>query len=199
MSQTTPPGISVRVDPTNPGQFFACCGLLELADRLWGGVEGWFENDEGEFVVTAPAARLDIQELILKLVCARLSSDLTPSLQCERQKLEKKKRELKKPGKELPKAEEQRRNDLGKLLREGPISIGKPFDYVLDWWLNQKERGLFSAICAGNVSAIGQKQQELDDDEIPKTWAGTQQVLRIAQAALLDTLGAFKTNQPFDV
>ncbi|MGH7778822.1 MAG: type I-G CRISPR-associated protein Cas8g2 [Candidatus Binataceae bacterium] len=198
MSQTTPPGISVRVDPTNPGQFFACCGLLELADRLWGGVEGWFENDEGEFVVTAPAARLDIQELILKLVCARLSSDLTPSLQCERQKLEKKKRELKKPGKELPKAEEQRRNDLGKLLREGPISIGKPFDYVLDWWLNQKERGLFSAICAGNVSAIGQKQQELDDDEIPKTWAGTQQVLRIAQAALLDTLGAFKTNQPFD-
>ncbi|TWW08183.1 hypothetical protein E3A20_26890, partial [Planctomyces bekefii] len=24
----------VNVDPTNPGQFFACCGLLELADRL---------------------------------------------------------------------------------------------------------------------------------------------------------------------
>ena len=28
---------SVNVDPTNPGQFFACCGLLELADRLWQG------------------------------------------------------------------------------------------------------------------------------------------------------------------
>lgn len=36
--------IRVRVDPTNPGQFFACCGLLELADRLWDGVEGWFED-----------------------------------------------------------------------------------------------------------------------------------------------------------
>jgi hypothetical protein len=36
--------IRVAVDPTNPGQFFACCGLLELADRLWpGGAEGWFE------------------------------------------------------------------------------------------------------------------------------------------------------------
>jgi CRISPR-associated protein Csb3 len=37
------PNITVPVDLTNPGQFFACCGLLELADRLWPGVEGWFE------------------------------------------------------------------------------------------------------------------------------------------------------------
>ena len=26
--------IRIRVDATNPGQFFACCGLLELASRL---------------------------------------------------------------------------------------------------------------------------------------------------------------------
>lgn len=38
------PVIRIRVDPANPGQFFACCGLLELADRLWDGAEGWFEN-----------------------------------------------------------------------------------------------------------------------------------------------------------
>jgi CRISPR-associated protein Csb3 len=30
------------VDPANPGQFFACCGLLELAERLWRGAEGCF-------------------------------------------------------------------------------------------------------------------------------------------------------------
>jgi CRISPR-associated protein Csx14 len=42
MSQVREPNIHLRVDPTNPGQFFACCGLLELADRLWGGAEGWF-------------------------------------------------------------------------------------------------------------------------------------------------------------
>ncbi len=40
------PTIRVNVDPTNPGQFFACCGLLELADRLWGEAEGWFEGDQ---------------------------------------------------------------------------------------------------------------------------------------------------------
>ncbi len=38
------PNISVKVDVTNPGQFFACCGLLELAGRLWPGAEGWFEK-----------------------------------------------------------------------------------------------------------------------------------------------------------
>ena len=36
--------MSVMVDVTNPGQFFACCGLLELADRMWSGAEGWFES-----------------------------------------------------------------------------------------------------------------------------------------------------------
>ncbi len=43
------PNIRVKVDVTNPGQFFACCGLLELADRLWPGAEGWFSEDAGEF------------------------------------------------------------------------------------------------------------------------------------------------------
>ena len=38
------PTIRINVDVTNPGQFFACCGLLELADRLWPGTEGWFEE-----------------------------------------------------------------------------------------------------------------------------------------------------------
>src|SRR5262245_64976714 len=38
------PSIRVNVDVTNPGQFFACCGLLELADRLWPGAEGWFDG-----------------------------------------------------------------------------------------------------------------------------------------------------------
>ena len=38
------PTIRIPVDLTNPGQFFACCGLLELASRLWPGAEGWFEK-----------------------------------------------------------------------------------------------------------------------------------------------------------
>lgn len=38
------PSLRIEVDVANPGQFFACCGLLELADRLWRAAYGWFEN-----------------------------------------------------------------------------------------------------------------------------------------------------------
>jgi hypothetical protein len=38
------PAVQINADATNPGQFFACCGLLELADRLWSSAEGWFQD-----------------------------------------------------------------------------------------------------------------------------------------------------------
>jgi hypothetical protein len=47
------PTIRVNVDPANPGQFLACCGLLELADRLRPGAEGWFSDDAREFRIAA--------------------------------------------------------------------------------------------------------------------------------------------------
>jgi CRISPR-associated protein Csb3 len=59
--------IRINVDPTNPGQFFACCGLLELADRLWAGAEGWFE--EREFCI---AANGDLADLIQAASTAEL-------------------------------------------------------------------------------------------------------------------------------
>jgi len=37
------PSFRVRVDIVNPGQFFACCGLLELAAKLSPTAVGWFE------------------------------------------------------------------------------------------------------------------------------------------------------------
>ncbi|MCI0700791.1 MAG: hypothetical protein L0241_06895 [Planctomycetia bacterium] len=55
---------SVNVDPTNPGQFFACCGLLELADRLWPGAEGWFCNDDPVFSVACTGT---LAELVCEL------------------------------------------------------------------------------------------------------------------------------------
>src|ERR1043165_4948866 len=60
--------IRIAVDPANPGQFFACCGLLELADRVWAGAEGWFTN--GWFNIAGGGARVDV-----------LDSAKTPRLQ----------------------------------------------------------------------------------------------------------------------
>ncbi len=49
--------IHVSVDPANPGQFFACCGLLELAGRLWGGAEGAFADRSFSLRPASPAER----------------------------------------------------------------------------------------------------------------------------------------------
>jgi CRISPR-associated protein Csx14 len=65
--------IRVAVDPTNPGQFFACCGLLELADRLWPGAEGWFRDGEfrvacsGELNTLLSILVMDPPEEVLRL------------------------------------------------------------------------------------------------------------------------------------
>jgi CRISPR-associated protein Csx14 len=50
--------IRINVDPTNPGQFFACCGLLELSDLLWQTPEGWF--DGREFCITVNGDLADL-------------------------------------------------------------------------------------------------------------------------------------------
>ncbi|HWG46942.1 MAG TPA: hypothetical protein VN688_29535 [Gemmataceae bacterium] len=62
--------IQVTVDPTNPGQFFACCGLLELANRLWEGAEGWFEG---------PAFCIKCDGTLVKLLTAAKSIQLDGS------------------------------------------------------------------------------------------------------------------------
>lgn len=44
---TTPePTFRLRVDLMNPGQFFACCGLLELASRLGQNTLSWFDPQD---------------------------------------------------------------------------------------------------------------------------------------------------------
>ncbi|MFN4241835.1 MAG: hypothetical protein ACK4PI_01210 [Tepidisphaerales bacterium] len=68
-SPTPQRGFTVPVDLTNPGQFFACCGLLEVADRLYGHAEGWFEGDT--FHVACSGT---LPDLLQKLAKAELTA-----------------------------------------------------------------------------------------------------------------------------
>lgn len=64
------PDITVDVDLRNPGQFFACCGLLELASRLWPGSEGWFagEGSRAAFHIATDSGHNDpLGEVVRKL------------------------------------------------------------------------------------------------------------------------------------
>lgn len=54
--------IRLDVDLTNPGQFFGCCGVFELAQRLWPRVTARFE--EARFVLSTG----DLDELVMTAV-----------------------------------------------------------------------------------------------------------------------------------
>jgi hypothetical protein len=58
------PDITLNLDPANPGHFFACCGLLEIAHRLTGHAEGWFEMVDKEDRKFHIDAETSINEII---------------------------------------------------------------------------------------------------------------------------------------
>ncbi|AWM35565.1 hypothetical protein GobsT_67630 [Gemmata obscuriglobus] len=117
---------SVAVDPTNPGQFFACCGLLELADRLWPGAEGWFED--GTFHVSTG----DIATLIDQLVCLRFVSSLGDD------GLKRLGSLLSADKSTLTELDKQDKERLRKAWQVERVQIPAPFDFWLDWWWNDK-------------------------------------------------------------
>lgn len=66
------PQITIAVDPTNPGQFFACCGLLELADRWLGGVEAWFESGRFCLAPAEGASACALADMLAAIYLAKL-------------------------------------------------------------------------------------------------------------------------------
>lgn len=118
-------GFSVAVDPTNPGQFFACCGLLELADRLWPGAEGWFEKEGRVFQVACGGT---LPELLKRLAASKLESSLgTDGL--KRLGSLKSKDKTKRTAEDW--ADLERLDAMWKVER---IHLSNPFDLWLDWW-----------------------------------------------------------------
>ncbi|MEM2869153.1 MAG: hypothetical protein QW379_01855 [Thermoplasmata archaeon] len=66
--------ISINIDPTNPGHFFACCGLLELFNRLWPGAEGYFNSEL--FTLEIPTEQNELfSKFLEKLRMAPLITD----------------------------------------------------------------------------------------------------------------------------
>lgn len=168
------PSLSVNVDVTNPGQFFACCGLLELAHRLWPGAEGWFDLDGRMFHVHASTDdTCTLQSVVERLTNVGIDGELSNEEREELRNLESKKRALKKERKYLTEIEEERRMSLGKRQREGALSIGGPFKLRIAWW------------------------QE-DGDDVPKTFAGRQEVLRMATAMLSEACKAVQDDRPLE-
>ncbi len=168
------PSFSVNVDVTNPGQFFACCGLLELAHRIWPGVEGWFDTSRSTFAVSAKNSSTTLDYLKDELSKCDISG-LSEEERQEREALEAETRQLKRQNTKLPDDKEARRKELGTLAREGVIRLGTPFMLLLNWW-----------------------QTGEHDTAAPKTWAGRQELHKVARAAQEALSGVTQSRELFD-
>ncbi len=131
MKYVQKPVISVKVDFTNPGQFFACCGLMELADRLWTGVEAWF--DDGVFFIKTNSSGASLSSLLNAAHAIRLS-----------------KYEV---GSEEDRSSSNTEESNSQLT---PLTIVAPVEMRLDWWANKSlktwagsmdARKIFLAMC----------------------------------------------------
>ncbi|HET6424901.1 MAG TPA: type I-U CRISPR-associated protein Cas8c, partial [Planctomycetaceae bacterium] len=144
--------IAVQIDAANPGQFFACCGLLELADRLWPerGATGWFNPDATTFHIACDGT---LKELLTAVSEMSLTNTMSASDHARFKELSEMK------GAQRTAAMDDEKKALEKQLREDPIVItlkGRP-KLTLDWFLDDMAGG----------SRF-------------KTWAGQQSVLSIA-------------------
>ncbi|MBL9033097.1 MAG: type I-U CRISPR-associated protein Cas8c [Phycisphaerae bacterium] len=104
--------IRIPVDVTNPGQFFACCGLLELAARLWRGSTAAFEP--GVFVVDSSDLHATLHRLLESFTSAELPT-----------------------GDEAGSSDDERNGDETDDELPSPISLGEPFHLSLDWWADK--------------------------------------------------------------
>jgi CRISPR-associated protein Csb3 len=152
------PNISVNVDLTNPGQFLACCGLLELANRLWAGVEGWFKSTD-KFVLSTGNHIASIELLCEKVIRTALVPLLPTKELKELDRLNRRRSDLKKQNKSLPKSDEKERKRLNSKRITSGFSLEPPFNIRVDWWL----------------------VENCDGDHL-KTWAGQQAITGLANA-----------------
>lgn len=122
----------VNVDPSNPGQFFACCGLLELADRLWpeAGAEGWFDADT--FRVECAGA---LPELLRCFADVSLNSSLSED------ELRRLGSLLSKKKAKLTPAEGIEKERLRGLWQQERLRVAAPLDFWVDWWWDDRSGG----------------------------------------------------------
>jgi CRISPR-associated protein Csb3 len=105
------PNIIVNVDVTNPGQFFACCGLLELASRIDPYAVGGF--DRGHFAVSGEGVASVLDRLFECKVDTEAVGDQSAESDDDHRNVN------------------QVDSHRGRIY---PMKLGRPFNLRLDWW-----------------------------------------------------------------
>jgi CRISPR-associated protein Csb3 len=108
------PTTRVNVDVTNPGQFFACCGLLELAARVDSNTLAHF--NDGHFVIYA-----DIHPVLDSFFKCDVKVDTSAT--------------SKNDDEVDVEDSEDNNSHRGRIY---PMTLGEPFNLRLDWWTNEE-------------------------------------------------------------
>lgn len=132
----SPATIRINVDVTNPGQFFACCGLLELASRSCGTATGQFLFQTGgtQFVINLPDPQ-SITKLWLDLSHCSVTSSLTEG------ELDRLRTLLNVKKTSMTDEVMQEKEWLSAKWGNERLYIGRPFDITLDWWQDESTGG----------------------------------------------------------
>ncbi len=116
MSDVRP--IEIAVDLTNPGQFFACCGLLELASRIDGNALSWFGGSTYCMSTTAEDFLDKFFSCAVEVDTSFKSADTNDRSNED--------------------ADEGDDHHRGRIF---PMRLGHPFDLLLDWWTDDEAQG----------------------------------------------------------
>lgn len=144
------PNLEIPVDLTNPGQFFACCGLLELTDRLWPGTEGWFQGSAFHMAVPGMGAEKPLPQIIRILTSVQVGNTMT---QEELGRLEKLNVMSGKERNDEPGLDEEKKA-LEAKRRESPIVLSGALDFRVDWFLDEYSGGSRFKTWAGQQSVL---------------------------------------------
>lgn len=138
------PSISIDVNAANPGQFFACCGLFELANIKWPGAWAWFEDSRFQIHCDG-----DLSALLNSFVECELTNIMTDDEQARYRALE----DMTKKQRSDANAEDEY-DKLCKKRREEPILLKDPFNLTIDWFRDNLAGGSRFKTWAGQQSAL---------------------------------------------
>lgn len=139
------PTITVPVDVSNPGQFFACCGLLELATRADARAEAWFSD--GYFNVSAGVS---LDDVLRRLRGAVVDNTMTPTQKARLDELSA----MPKRQRESMEGVDEEKKSLESLRRELPISLTGDVTLVVDWFTDEHAGGARFKTWAGQQSVL---------------------------------------------
>ncbi|MBN2429350.1 MAG: type I-U CRISPR-associated helicase/endonuclease Cas3 [Deltaproteobacteria bacterium] len=136
--------IRLRVDVTNPGQYFACCGLFELAAQLTPNVKGHFEQDESmQWWFILSETDYSLSTLLEKIT----EAEIIPASGIAGKQEENLEEEDEETEDDTSEEGDEDKNSL-------PLFLGNPFGLRLDWWETSKGNSTSLKVWAGSMNVL---------------------------------------------